>query len=310
MTDLQSISPETIAFLALSSVDGIGYKTLYEIRKAGVRFQDVLAAPSQQFLLNMLAEANIRNSASLADRIISNQEVIALRARETFNGLESRRIRLIHETDPAFPPNLRDIEQPPGWLFVEGNSNLLNRPTVTIVGSRDANAHGVFLTQCVCYLLAETDICTVSGLADGIDREVHESSLDMGIPTIAVLGNGLNQQYPASASELRERILQAGGCIVSEYLLDDAPNRSSFVWRNRIQAGLSKVTIPTQWRLKSGTAHTVNFAINGGRRVIGVKLPVFPSGPEQEFLEERHMPTFRLPIEGEEFRETLFRYFD
>lgn len=300
-------SDESVSLLALASLQGVGYKTLSNIAKSGRHFQDILTASSLRALRSLLSDADIRNASDLAERICSDTLGLFQQGRAALNNLEHRGVKLIHRFEDRFPAQLRSFKDAPTWLFVQGDHTVLQRPMVTIVGSRKATDMGLFLARCACYLLHGTDICTVSGLAEGIDREVHTASVETGVPTVAVLGTGIDNQYPASATDVRQSILRSGGCIVTEYLPSEPPVKSSFVWRNRIQAGLSKVTIPVEWQIRSGTAHTVNFALDGRRAVIGVRPPFGSDSEENRFLRERGMPVFTLPNEADDFREDLFR---
>ena len=87
------------------------------------------------------------------------------------------------------------------------------------------------------------------------------------IPTIAVLGNGLDENYPANSQKLRQDIIKSGGTIITEYFPNMKPNKESFVNRNRIQAALASVVIPIQWKQKSGTAHTIRFAYEMKKKI-------------------------------------------
>lgn len=109
---------------------------------------------------------------------------------------------------------------------------------------------------------AGKDVVTVSGLATGIDQIAHIESLRYGIPTVAVLGNGMFVEYPSGSGRLKHQILASGGTIVSEYLPNQSYSSENFVRRNRIQAALCDTLVPVEWMIKSGTAHTVNFAID------------------------------------------------
>ena len=133
-------------------------------------------------------------------------------------------------------------------------------PSVTIVGTRKPSEDGLFLARYVGACLADWPAATVSGLAAGIDQLAHESSLRAEVPTIAVLGTGILDNYPKDSQVLRDRILGAGGAIVSEYLPRASYSAENFVQRNRLQAALGRVLIPVEWARRSGTAHTVRFA--------------------------------------------------
>jgi DNA processing protein len=295
---------ESVAFLAIAAVDGVGYKTLLNIFKSGQRFHDMIGPENQDRAPQLLQDAGIKNWSSLAHHLTKNYDVLIEKGRSRLAELEANGVKLLHSFEESFPHQLRTINDAPGWLFVQGNTEILTRPSVALVGTRDADDFGIFLTHCICYLLAKTDICTVSGLAEGIDSEAHYASLCADVPTIAVLGTGIFQNYPKSAVGLRERILRQGGCIVSEYLPDDGANKQSFVWRNRLQAGLARLTVPAQWRLRSGTAHTVRYSFENHRPVVAVRLP-FNHTEETDYLESKGMRSFVLPDQSQELKDYI-----
>jgi DNA protecting protein DprA len=181
------------------------------------------------------------------------------------------RIQIIFRDELSYPSRLRDAEGPP-FLFVQGNIDLLQRiASVAVVGTREPTDHGRSLAAAVTSTLTGAGYVVISGLAEGIDAEVHTACLDRGGETIAVLGNGLNVDFPASNRDLRRRILQSGGTVVTEYLLAESYSKASFVQRNRIQAALAGAIIPIECRRQSGTAHTIRFARELGRLLVGVE---------------------------------------
>lgn len=292
----------SVSLLGLTSIKGIGYRSVYNVAKAGIPFWSLLRP--DEAMLEVLTRIGFKQSKSIFESPAQTEQILTA-GRQALDSLHRKGIRILHSFEADFPAQLKTINNPPHWLFVEGNPALLNRKSIAIVGTRTPDAFGLFLTQCVTFAMSGSDLCTVSGLAEGIDRETHLASIDAGLPTVAILGTGINQQYPASSADLRKSIVSKGGCVISEYLPDDPPDRKSFVWRNRLQAGLSTATIPTQWKIKSGTAHTVNFAIENGRPVIGVRLPFQADGDETAFLKKSGMEQFVLPNESEDFRNHL-----
>ncbi|WP_195743705.1 DNA-processing protein DprA, partial [Pseudomonas syringae] len=139
------------------------------------------------------------------------------------------------------------------WLFVQGQMANLHKQSVTVVGTRKPSEDGIFLTRFLLAALAIRSCPTVSGLAAGIDQVVHTESIRYGIPTVAVLGTGILQNYPKGSEKLREEIVNSGGTIVTEYLPTQSYSAENFVRRNRLQAGLGEILFPTEWSIKSGT---------------------------------------------------------
>jgi DNA processing protein len=111
-----------------------------------------------------------------------------------------------------------------------------------------------------------------------MDQAMHEFSIRMGVPTIAVLGTGIQTEYPKGSNRLADMIVGEGGAVVTEYLPNDSYSGENFVRRNRLQAALGRVLIPIEWSLKSGTAHTVNYAAALGRPIAGLRVTDWPDG--------------------------------
>jgi DNA processing protein len=186
-------------------------------------------------------------------------------------GLDQAGIRWLGLSDPDFPPLLEAIHDPPPGLFVRGaaGSEVLLRPTVAVVGARACSPYGAQVARLLGRELAAAGLVVVSGLARGVDGEAHRGALEAGGTTVAVLGCGIDRDYPAAHAELGARIRESG-LAVSEYApgLEPAPWR--FPARNRIIAGLSAVTIVVEARERSGALITADLALEEGREVFAV----------------------------------------
>lgn len=167
-----------------------------------------------------------------------------------------------------YPDSLRELPDAPKQLYVRGA--LPNMPLVAVVGSRRLTAYGKEATYNVAYELAGAGIGIVSGLAIGIDAIAHEAALDAGGYTLAVMGSGLNEIYPARNRQLAARILADGGAIVSEYEADMPPLKHNFPNRNRIISGLSLGVLVTEADAKSGSLITAKCALDQNREVMAV----------------------------------------
>jgi len=271
----QSRLDETRSFLALSTVKGLGQKTLFAFANAGRRFSEVLDhGPDIELDRNAVRAradppVSSRQWSEICNDALARADVIG-------SQLDRLGVAIIFRENPRFPSQLLELERPPHWLFVQGEVELLQRPSVTIVGTRKPTPDGEFLTRYVGACLNDWGVPTVSGLAAGIDQLAHESSLRAGVPTIAVLGTGILEEYPKGAAPLRGHILGTGGLIVSEYLPHISYSAENFVQRNRLQAGLGRVLIPAEWQRRSGTAHTVRFATQLRRPIACLRLPEWP----------------------------------
>ncbi|QEN84736.1 DNA-processing protein DprA [Labrys sp. KNU-23] len=265
---------EARAFLALAAVRGVGHKTLIDVLEAGYRFRDILEmSPSEAFPLPRHHPKPNGPPVSWSE-IRDRAQVEGGRMGELLARLG---VALIFRDDPRFPISLFDLEQPPHWLFVQGALDPLRAPSVAIVGTRKPTQDGLFLARYVGACLTDWRVVTVSGLAVGIDQLAHESSIVANVPTIAVLGTGMLDNYPKGSHILRDRILSSGGTIVSEYLPRASYSAQNFVQRNRLQAALGRMLIPVEWARRSGTAHTVRFAADMKRPIACLRLPEWPT---------------------------------
>lgn len=193
---------------------------------------------------------------------------------------EQIRARLAHERleflplhDPRYPSLLRDIPDPPPWLFVRGDPACLSGPSVAIVGSRRASHAGLRAATEIARLLAAAGYTVCSGLALGIDAAAHRGALHSGC-TAAVLASGIDR-----ASPLRHRGLLAEieeqGCAVSELPPGTPPSRWQFPRRNRIISGLASATIIVEAALPSGSLHTATAALEQGREVLTLPWSIY-----------------------------------
>jgi DNA processing protein len=169
------------------------------------------------------------------------------------------------------PPLLRAIHDPPAGLFVRGAApqDMLERPAVAIVGARACSGYGASVARSLARELAGAGLVVVSGLARGVDGEAHRGALDAGGTTVAVLGCGIDRDYPAAHADLARRIAETG-LIVSEYAPGVEPAPWRFPARNRIVAGLAAATVVVEARERSGALITADLALEEGREVFAV----------------------------------------
>jgi DNA processing protein len=185
--------------------------------------------------------------------------------------LVERGLRFLGRADPAFPPLLRAIHDPPVGLFLRGDAEpeLLARPTVAVVGARACSAYGGQVARALGRELAGAGLVVVSGLARGIDGAAHRGAVEAGGVTVAVLGCGIDRDYPASHSDLARGIAERG-LIVSEYAPGVEPAPWRFPARNRIIGGLAGATVVVEARERSGALITADLALEEGRDVLAV----------------------------------------
>lgn len=169
------------------------------------------------------------------------------------------------------PELLRQIPDPPRTLFLRGAADpeVLSRQAVAIVGARACSPYGAQVARMLGRELAAAGLVVVSGLARGVDGEAHRGALDVGGVTVAVLGCGIDRDYPAVHAELAGRICREG-LVVSEYEPGVEPAPWRFPARNRIIAGLAAATVIVEARERSGALITADFALEDGREVFAV----------------------------------------
>jgi DNA processing protein len=180
-------------------------------------------------------------------------------------------VRCIRRRDAAYPDLLAAIHDPPPQLFVRGGGEdeTLARAAVAVVGARSCSSYGRSVARSLSRELAAAGLVVVSGMARGIDGEAHRGALDAGGVTVAVLGCGIDRDYPAAHAELARRIREHG-LVVSEYEPGVEPAPWRFPARNRIIAGLCSATLVVEARERSGALITADFALEEGRDVLAV----------------------------------------
>ncbi len=185
--------------------------------------------------------------------------------------------RFVALGEPDYPAALRAIDSPPPLIAVKGRREVLARPMIAIVGSRNASAAGLTLTERLAHDFAAQNYVVVSGLARGIDQKAHRASLKTG--TIAVLAGGLDKIYPGEHRGLAEEICEQGA-LISEMPFAWEPRGRDFPRRNRIVSGLALGTVVVEAARRSGSLITARFANEQGREVFAV--PGSPLDPRAE----------------------------
>ncbi len=178
-------------------------------------------------------------------------------------------ISILTIIDENYPKLLRTIKDPPLVIYVKGSCEVLNRPSVSMVGSRKCTEYGKGVSFSISYELSKSGICIVSGLAYGIDSEAHRGALEAGGQTVAILGCGVNVVYPLSNRKLYQRIVSQGA-VISEFPLDTKPKQFHFPFRNRLISGISLASIVVEAEERSGSLITANYALEQGREVFAV----------------------------------------
>ncbi|MEN3930945.1 DNA-processing protein DprA [Microvirga sp. W0021] len=260
---MQLSDEELIDWLRLIRSDNIGPKTFQSlVAQFGTAANAVDALPE-------LA----RRSGKLFIRIPDKSEAEKELALARLSG-----ITFIPSCDERYPSLLREIDTAPPLLTMKGDMQALHRPMVAIVGSRNASAAGLRMTERLARQLGEAGFTVVSGLARGIDTKAHQASLVRG--TIAVIAGGHMKVYPSQNIPLADAIVDNGGLVISEMPLNWEPRARDFPRRNRIVSGLSYGVVVVEAAKRSGSLITANLALDQGREVFAV--PGSPLDPRAE----------------------------
>lgn len=183
--------------------------------------------------------------------------------------LEAPGHHLVVLADPRYPPQLLQIHDPPTALFVRGNPAWLSTPSIAIVGSRNATLQGCRDAHALAHQLSGAGLTIVSGLARGIDAAAHEGGLREAGSSVAVMGTGPDRTYPKANAGLAQ-VLEAKGCLVTEFPLGMPQLKSNFPRRNRLISGLALGVLVVEAARESGSLITTRCALEQGRDVFAV----------------------------------------
>ena len=255
---------EVAAYLALAQVPGIGAARLTTLVAAFEGAGAALHAPAGA----IAALPGFSRAAAGAIRAVSPGA-----GHEILNQLDRLGAAVLLPDDPAFPPLLSEIPEPPALLYVWGDVTCLKRPAVGIVGSRDHTPYGADAARLLAAGVARAGVVVTSGMARGVDAVAHGAALDAGGASVGVLGNGFGVIYPAANRTLYERMV-ASGCLVSELPPGERPHAGAFPQRNRLISGLAGVTVVVEAAPGSGALITSDCALDQGRSVLAVPGPI------------------------------------
>jgi len=222
------------------------------------------------------------SSIAIASLLSINQ----VQAEEVRNPLQvnGERVAILRDSvitlaDPDYPALLREIIDPPLALHVRGDRSLLTKPAIAIVGSRRASPYSINAARKLSEELGRAQLVIVSGMARGVDTAAHEAALEASMPTIAVLGTGIDIAYPKSNRSLYRRIAEHG-LLLSEFAPGTPPLALNFPIRNRVISGLTLGTVIVEATSRSGSLITARTAAEQGREVFAVPGSIFSAGSE------------------------------
>ena len=248
-------------WLALARVKGLG---AVSFKKLTTRFVDPTASFSAGLTELEQVEGLHRDAI---DGIVAFSDWAEID--EEIERARDAGIAIVPFTNPNYPARLRTIADPPPFLYVKGNILTDDDKAVAIVGSRSASEYGRRVARDLARGLVSLGFTVVSGMARGIDGSAHESALQAGGRTIAVLGSGVERAYPAEHETLYRRIGE-NGAVLSELPIGTRPLAFNFPARNRLISGLSLGVVVVEATEKSGSLITATLAVEQGREVFAV----------------------------------------
>lgn len=261
------MNTETFYRIALNKTEGLGKSTLKQILTAAGSAQNVYEFPeSWQRRLQHRKRCQIR--IELSDKIkhlVSNE----------LNLMERYNVHLCHFLDSSYPTRLKRCPDAPVSFYFRGAEDFNRSRMLAVVGTRNATTYGIKSLTKILNELKDSDITTVSGLAYGIDTVAHEESLNLGMHTLSVLGNGLHTIYPSSNKILSDRIIEKGGTLISEFDFNTGPDRMNFPARNRIIAGMADAVLVAESGIKGGSIITAHIANSYNRDIFAIPGTIF-----------------------------------
>ncbi|MDU1911208.1 DNA-processing protein DprA [Fusobacterium sp.] len=255
----------------------------YKLRTAGVKdsvIRNLMSAFKEYLDIFKLDEFQLKKYFNIDDteyKKIINSKTLSLD--KEIENLKKNKVKVLSLKNNNYPEELKNISQPPVFLYYKGDISLLKNKRIGVVGTRKATVYGKITCEKMTEELVNNEITTVSGLALGIDSICHKKTLDKSGKTIAVVGSGLDIIYPKENRILWENI-EKYGLIISEYPLGTEPIGYNFPMRNRIIVGLSRGILVIESQKKGGSLITAELALEEGREVFAVPGDIFSPSSE------------------------------
>ena len=250
----------SLSWLALTLTPGIAARLSARLLREYGSPEGVFRAP-----LTGIEACNV--PAPAAQAIYKKQ--LFWRAEKEVDALRKVGGKLVNWKEPEYPQALLQIYDPPVMLYLRGDTQILNSPSLSIVGTRRPTVYGSQMAERMGRDLAARGLTIVSGLARGIDAIAHQGALAVGGRAIGVLGTGIDVCYPKENKKLYEKVLERGA-IVSEFPTGSHPAPENFPVRNRIIAGMPLGVVIVEGKKYSGSLITARLAMEFGREVFGV----------------------------------------
>jgi DNA processing protein len=251
--------PSLLAWLGLSLIRGLGGEGARSLLRALGSPEAVFAATATELKSTVKPAVAAEIAKGIPDASIA----------PALAWLEEGGNHVVTLADADYPQALLNIPDPPLLLYVKGRLDLLNKPALAVVGSRNATPQGLANAEAFSRSLSQAGYCVVSGLAHGVDAAAHRGALQGSGGSIAVIGTGLDRVYPATNRDLAHA-LAIDGAIVSEFPLGTPPLAANFPRRNRIISGLCVGTLVVEASVQSGSLITARLALEQDRDVFAI----------------------------------------
>ncbi len=253
--------------IALRYVEGIGNQLARKIMTSQIPLKDLFGG-NPDAIAKLLNVEGIGKSTLIGFERSAQQALN--KASRVLEDCQKNNIKLTFFNQTTYPPLLKHCDDAPYVLCYKGSTDWFDSPSIAIVGTRRPTPYGISVTKELVEDLSSVEPVVVSGLAYGIDSIAHEEALRKNLVTVAVLAHGLDIVYPASNKQLAQKIIDSGGCLISEFFPGEKPEKEHFPRRNRIIAGISEATLVIESKEDGGAMITAHFAFDYGREVFAV----------------------------------------
>jgi DNA processing protein len=260
---MQTNSDPVFSWIGLSSIPGVGRITFRKL-------VDLFGSPERVL---SASHEDLGKTGMLSDKVaaaIASFPWQEHAKREIAKAAEAN-VTIVTADSPLYPENLRNMPDPPPYLYMKGDLRAVDRNAMAIVGTRKPTHYGVTVTRRIASELSAAGFTIVSGMARGIDTQAHRGALAAKGRTIAVLGCGIDVVYPPENKGLLEEISRTGcGAVVTENPFGTQPESGYFPARNRIISGLSRGTVIIEAAEDSGSLITAKYTLEQGRKLYAV----------------------------------------
>lgn len=255
-------NPTLRTLLALSLISGLGSKRIKHLVQS-------IADPSQIF---NLSKSELRKVESIGEA--SALSILSFDkwdyVEDILKATEKNRSHIVTIADDEYPNLLKQIYDPPALFWIKGNKEILKKSGMGVIGTRNPSVYGKKCAVSFSRALGEEGLTIISGLAYGIDTIAHQSALEVGAGTIAVLGSGIDSLYPKKNANLANQIVREGGAVITEFPLGTAPDAGNFPIRNRIVSGMSLGVLVIESGIQGGSMITADLALDQNREVFAI----------------------------------------